>query len=274
MAQNIIYQSEILDLVFATKNKEYGAYILRKLYDKHVSIALLAAIILFSLFVSSPLIVKYFTPKEAPVQILKKTVDVSTLGEPPSIDKNQAPPPKVEAPPPLTTTIKFLPPVIKKDAEVAEEYIPTQAELKNVDVGKKTQEGDPNGVNYDLIEVEQTKKVVVEEKKAAPKAEVYTFVEVMPTFPGGDEALLSYLASNIKYPEIAKRASVEGRVIVQFIVSKSGAISEVNVVKGIGAGCDEEAIRVIKGMPGWKPGKQNGMPVNVKISVPINFRLQ
>jgi protein TonB len=270
---NIIYKPDIIELVFATKNKEYGAYLLRKLYEKHSRTALWLAIILFTLAVSSPIIIMYVTPKEPPVKLQKRFIDATQLGEAPSIKENAPPPPQVEAPPPLKATIKFLPPVIKKDNEVAEEYIPTQQELKVVDAGKKTEEGNADGIDYSLIEVQQ-KQEVVEEKREEVKQQVYTFVEVMPQFPGGEDALLQYLFSNIKYPEIAKRAGVEGRVIATFVVGKNGEISDVSVVKNIGAGCDEEAIRVIRSMPRWKPGKQNGLPVSVRMSVPISFKLQ
>lgn len=270
---NLIYKPDIIELVFATKNKEYGAYLLRRLYDKHSTIALWTAIAIFTLAVSSPLIYEMLKPKEEVVKMTKTVVDVTKLGDVPSMKENAPPPPQVEAPPPLKATIQFLPPVIKKDSEVAEEYIPTQNELKIIDAGKKTEEGSADGVDYSLIEVQQ-KTEVVEEKKEEVKQQVYTFVEQMPTFPGGDDALLSYLFSNIKYPEIAKRAGVEGRVIATFVVGKNGDVSECAIVKGIGAGCDEEAIRVLKSMPKWKPGKQNGLPVSVRMSVPISFKLQ
>ena len=96
----------------------------------------------------------------------------------------------------------------------------------------------------------------------------------MPTFPGGEEAFYTYVGKKIEYPEIAKRAGVEGKVYIQFVVRSDGKVTDVTVAKGIGAGCDEEAVRVVKSMPNWKPGRQNGHPVNVKISVPIVYKLQ
>ena len=102
----------------------------------------------------------------------------------------------------------------------------------------------------------------------------YTFVEKMPEFPGGSEALLDYLSSNIHYPKIAKLAGIEGRVIITFVVSPNGEVGDVKVVKGLGAGCDEESIRVIKAMPKWQPGYQKGEPVAVKMSIPISFSLK
>jgi protein TonB len=95
----------------------------------------------------------------------------------------------------------------------------------------------------------------------------------MPSFIGGDRELINFLVDNLQYPEIAKRAGVEGKIILTFIVDKSGKIKEVEVLKGIGAGCDEEAMRVINSMPNWNPGKQNGKPVITKINIPVVFKL-
>lgn len=103
---------------------------------------------------------------------------------------------------------------------------------------------------------------------------VYTFVEKMPQYPGGDEALINFLYGNIQYPQIAKRAGIEGRVIATFIVTEKGEVQDIKIVKGIGAGCDEETIRVLENMPNWKPGFQKGAPVKVRMSVPISFKLQ
>jgi protein TonB len=122
------------------------------------------------------------------------------------------------------------------------------------------------------VQTDKTAEKIVEEKDEKP--EVFTYVEEMPSFPGGQDEFLTYVASHIQYPEIAKRAGVEGKIFVSFVVGKDGKVSDVEVVKGIGAGCDEEAVRVIRGMPKWNPGKQNGRPVHVKVSVPIIFKLQ
>jgi len=96
----------------------------------------------------------------------------------------------------------------------------------------------------------------------------------MPKFPGGDIELLKFFSENIVYPEIAKRAGVEGKVILSFVVDQKGKVSDIKVLKGIGAGCDEEAIRVLKIMPDWKPGKQNGTPVKTKLDMPVVFKLR
>ena len=98
-------------------------------------------------------------------------------------------------------------------------------------------------------------------------------VEDMPEFPGGDAALLSFLAKNIKYPKAAQRMGIEGRVTLSFVIDESGAITNIEVLKGIGAGCDEEAVRVLKLLPNYTPGKQRGIPVKVRMRVPVNFQL-
>lgn len=111
----------------------------------------------------------------------------------------------------------------------------------------------------------------VEEEKAA---EIFTVVEQWPTPQGGMEAFYTYIAENIRYPAQARRLNVEGMVFVRFVVEKDGSITDINVVKGIGAGCDEEAVRVLRSAPAWKPGKQRGRPVRVLMTVPIRFILQ
>ena len=98
--------------------------------------------------------------------------------------------------------------------------------------------------------------------------------EVMPEFPGGEQAMMKFVAENVQYPEEAKEKEISGRVLVGFIVEKDGSIADVKVVKGIGGGCDEEAVRVVKAMPKWKPGMDKGKPVRVHYMLPLIFKLQ
>lgn len=111
-------------------------------------------------------------------------------------------------------------------------------------------------------------------EKSADEAEIFVIVEVMPEFPGGSEALLKYLATKIRYPDMARENRVEGLVVEQFIIDERGKISGATLLRGIGAGCDEEAIRVINAMPDWRPGLQRGMPVKVRYNVPVRFVLK
>lgn len=129
------------------------------------------------------------------------------------------------------------------------------------------------------LDVEVTEETVIEDIvfEEAPEEEeveqIFTIVEDKPQFPGGDAAMYKYLGKSIDYPSQARRMGIEGRVFVQFIVGKDGTIRDVQAIKGIGAGCDEEAVRVIKKMPKWKPGKQRGRPVQVRMVLPVFFKL-
>lgn len=114
---------------------------------------------------------------------------------------------------------------------------------------------------------------VVEAESAPDPNEPLTVVEEMPEFPGGQEAMMKYLSGQLKYPEEAVENGVQGAVFVTFVVERDGRISEVKVLRGIGAGCDEESERVVKGMPNWKPGKQNGKLVRTRYNLPIRFKL-
>ena len=114
----------------------------------------------------------------------------------------------------------------------------------------------------------------VEDEEEVDEAEIFTVVESMPTFPGGMGALMKYLAENIKYPPLAKESGIQGRVFINFVVEPDGSISNVKVLRGIGGGCDEEAVRVVQNMPKWTPGKQRGKPVRVSYNLPVKFTLQ
>ena len=131
-------------------------------------------------------------------------------------------------------------------------------------------------VNLDVEITENTviEDVVFEEAPAEEVAdEVFTIVEDQPEPRGGMGAFYQYVNKNIKYPNQARRMNIEGKVFVQFVIDKEGNITEVQAVKGIGAGCDEEAVRVIQNAPKWKPGKQRGRPVKVRMILPITFKL-
>jgi protein TonB len=107
----------------------------------------------------------------------------------------------------------------------------------------------------------------------AEEVQIFTVVESMPGFPGGEAARIEYLNENIKYPQMARESGIQGRVFVTFVVERDGSVTDVKVLRGIGGGCDEEAIRVIKNMPKWEPGKQRGKPVRVQFNMPILFKL-
>lgn len=261
MTSETTFKIEIDELVFAHKNKDYGSYTLRKAYKKYVTIAMWIAIVIVLLVTTGPTIYRLINPEEV-VEKKKRVVQITQLEQPPSIGEQQEIE-QIEAPP-LKSTIKFTPPVVKPDEQVKDEYIPTVDELKEVDPGAETQEGVEGGVDYSLIEVEEK---VVEQKEEAPT--YFVAVEEMPEPIGG----IKGIQEKIEYPEIAKRAGVEGKVYILAFVDESGNVTKATVLKGIGAGCDEAARDAVLATK-FKPGKQRGVPVKVQVSIPIIFKLQ
>ncbi len=123
------------------------------------------------------------------------------------------------------------------------------------------------------IEIKIEEYVPIDEEVEEEEAQIFTVVESMPGFPGGEAARIKYLNDNIKYPQMARESGIQGRVFVTFVVEKDGHVTDVRVLRGIGGGCDEEAVRVIKNMPRWNAGKQRGKPVRVQFNMPILFKL-
>lgn len=115
---------------------------------------------------------------------------------------------------------------------------------------------------------------VAEEEEEVIEPEIFTIVEEMPTYPGGESEMYAYLKDNMEYPELAKDAGIQGIVFVSFVIEQDGSIDDVKVLRGIGGGCDEEAIRVVENMPHWNPGKQRAKPVRVQFNMPIRFVLR
>lgn len=150
-------------------------------------------------------------------------------------------------PPPKPTQIEIV-----EDEEEIEE----QVEIRDTEVNEET-----------IVEIKEVVEVVEE-------PQIFTIVEEMPGFPGGDEELFKYLGQNIKYPAMAKDAGISGIVYITFLVKETGDIANVKVLRGIGGGCDEEAMRVVKNMPKWKAGKQRGKAVRVQFNLPIRFTLR
>jgi protein TonB len=132
-------------------------------------------------------------------------------------------------------------------------------------VDAEPKKGDYNDLNReipDIIEIEPEDEIV------------HVYVQISPEFPGGEPALFQYLAANLKYTKMAKEIGLQGKMLVSFVVWKDGTIGDIKIIRGLGAGLDEEAIRVIQSMPRWKPGNQNGRNVNVEFNMPVQFKLK
>lgn len=277
MAKDINLTSEKwIDLIFEGRNKNYGAYTLRKNSPKRHTFAFLvviaAAIVIVVASIAFNSIKKAREAREA-------MTEVSQLSDI-KLDKPDVPEENVqkqfEAPPPveLKSTIQFTAPVIKKDEDVPEEMeIKSQEDLTKSDI--QISIADIKGTNeetgVDIATLQEHKVIVQEEKK---EEKIFEIVEQPPSFPGGEAAMYEWLSKNINYPVIAQENNIQGRVTCQFVVGRSGEIEDVRVVRGMDPSLDKEAIRVIKSMPKWIPGRQGGNAVKVRYTLPVQFRLQ
>lgn len=265
------------DMVFENRNKEYGAYYLRKNYKSYLTRAVTLGVGIFVLlFGGAYTYQNYILPNLPKEDLTTVEIDLSKIKEelPPEElpDLPPPPPPPPVEPPPEVAQIKFLPPEPKKDEEVLIEEPPPPAEkIEKAVISNKTVEGKDALDAFIPPPPPEIVKVVAIEK---PKEEqIFTAVEQQPEFPGGISAMYKFLGENIKYPSAAQRANVSGKVFMKFVVEKDGSIGFVEVLKGIGFGCDEEALRVIKSMPKWNAGRQNGKNVRVFFQMPVTYKL-
>jgi len=246
------------DIVFEYRNKEYGAYKLRKNYNRNVLIALFISVIIMS----AAIILPYLNAKalESGQKLAERQVEIEmeNLDQP---NETIVPPPP---PPPAQDVVqqaRYVPPVVVDTIKPEEAQQLMTADEAQVEIR-----------NEEVVEfVEEIKEEVQEEE---PEPEPFVVVEEMPMFPDGDAALLAYIAANTNYPEVAKENNIQGRVFIRFCVTSKGGVDKVSVSKGVDPELDAEAIRVVKTLPLFKPGKQGGKPVPVWYSVPIKFELK
>ncbi len=269
MVKTNIFSSDWCKIVFDSRLKDYGAFELRTDSSRRHRIALIATIILALAIFTLPGLIKSIIPEKKEVN-----VEVTAMSKI-DLEKNkvkevqpiieQAPPEKIKS------TIKFTPPVIKEDHEVKdEEIMKTQEEVTDSKLSISVADVQGNSSDADAVDIADldVKTKVVEEEEAP-----FTVVEQMPEYPGGDEARIRFLRDNIEYPQLAREAGITGTVFITFVVGKDGRLSNFKILRGIGGGCDEEAIRVLKKMPPWIPGRQGGKTVPVQFNLPIKFTL-
>jgi protein TonB len=202
---------------------------------------ILALLVVFAAF-------EYKSYDKTTIDLVQRSVDDTPEEIIPITEQKVKPPPP--PPPKQVTQIK----IVEDDVDVDEDI--------DLDV-----EADDETIVEEYIPPEEEEEDIRED-------EIFTVVESMPEFPGGMGALMKYLAENIKYPPLAKESGIQGRVFINFVVEPNGAISNVKVLRGIGGGCDEEAVRVVEAMPKWKAGMQRGKPVRVSYNLPVKFTLQ
>jgi len=261
------------DLVFAPRNRAYGAFELRQTYAATVKQAAVLGVSAYVVGLLTPALLTWLNPSAAlPAQ---RITPVNVLPPPPTEKPETVtppPPPKTEAPKALTTQFKV--PEIKVDELVREEVpVATQDDLQKAPAGQETIVGDPNALEVPAEPAAKAAPEVVETKPAG-EAEPFVRVEQQPEFPGGTSALVEFLRKNLRYPTGASQSGVAGKVYVEFVVRADGSIDRAQVAKGIGFGCDEEALRVVRLMPKWKPGKQSGRAVPARFTLPIVFALE
>ena len=277
MSKIDLISSDWVDLVFEGRNKAYGAYRLRKSTTKRNILAMVAVVILLVVaFII--LTVKNFVDEQRAKVAMTQVAELTNYKQPEK--KAEVKQKKIEVEPErvverVKSSIKFTAPVIKKDDEVKpDEELKTQDELMST----KTAIGtfDVKGNDDANGEILKAKEVIAEPEppKHEEENKVFDIVEQQPLFPGGPAALMKYLSEHTKYPVVAQENGVQGRVTVQFVVEKDGSISDVHVLRGVDPSLDKEAVRVVKSMPRWTPGKQNGITVRVNYRVPVLFRLQ
>jgi protein TonB len=276
MAKIDLIDNGWVDLVFEGKNQAYGAYQLRKNTGirnlKALAVMFAAFLIIAGIVYAKVSIENYIASKNAAIEA---DVELQSLAEKKEIKEEKKDEPEVEKieVERVKSSVAFTVPEIKKDEEVKEDQeMKSQDDLAetNTAIGAFTVEG-----NDETAEVKHVEEKIAEpEPVKEEETKVFDVVEQMPSFPGGPSALMQYLNSNIKYPVVAEENGVQGRVVCTFVVEKDGSITDVRVVKSVDPSLDKEAARVVKGMPKWIPGKQNGSAVRVKYTVPVTFRLQ
>jgi protein TonB len=259
MAKEKINAPAFDDIVFEARNKEYGAYKLRKRYNRNVSIALLIGILIIATAIITPYLNAKASENRTKRAERQVVVKMENLDQP---NQQVAPPPP--PPPPPTDVVQ------------QQRYVPPQVvdSIKPEDVKQlmTADQAQTEVTNKEVVEVVQQVKEEVQEAEAEQTP--FVVVEEMPMFPGGDPALLAYIAANTQYPEIAKENNIQGKVIVRFCVTSKGGVNQVSVLKGVDPELDKEAMRVVTTLPPFKPGKQSGKPVPVWYMVPIAFTLK
>jgi protein TonB len=250
---------------------QYGAEHIAARYNASVVWSVGVALALVLAAVAYPYVadaLRKSKDEKMPVK-MTRVINYSELQAPPPIDLERSHVQPIESAP-KAKTVRFLPPVVKKDEEVPDdELMPTRDQLGEALIGIADIEG------TDSVYMEQADTQVLSEPVAETKPnEVFTFVEIMPEFPGGKDEFMKWLSANTNYPAIARESNIQGTVFVSFIIAKDGSITEVEVVRSVHPQLDDEAMRVISAMPRWTPGKQNQEAVSVKFTLPVGFKIR
>ena len=280
MAKIDLLDQKWIDLVFDGKNEAYGAYKIRQDTTKRNNMAMLflllgiAAIVgIFFAYGGIANAIAASEERNEGTEALEMVVDEQEQEEQEEeeIVYDIQPEEEQVQQDQLMNSEKFTD--YAMDDEAPQEVTKTQDETEKSDVAISSVTFDQGSDEGQQV-LKQNEVVVEKVEQKEEETKVFEVVEQMPQFPGGDGALMQYLSSHIKYPVVAEENGIQGRVVCTFVVERNGSITDVRVVKSVDPSLDKEAVRVIKGMPNWIPGKQNGSAVRVKYTVPVTFRLQ
>lgn len=286
MAKDVDLSSkEWTDLIFEGKNKDFGAYTLRRNSDKRHNLSvlyvLIGLIVVLIIGVFYGMYSDYRREQrelELQAQLEQQLAQMEAEAQEEEVQEEEPQaveePQREEAlPEEILNTIKDTEIAIAADEEV-EEDITSKDDVAESTAAAGATTFDQGTDNLNVVR-EHKEEIIVEEKRPEPvKEEIFTAVEQMPQFPGGDGELLKYIATHIKYPTMAAENNIQGRVVVKFVVKKDGNVGDVVVIRGKDPDLDKEAQRVVKSLPKFIPGKMNGQSVSVWYTLPINFKLQ
>lgn len=285
MAKNVdLTSKEWRDLVFEGKNQEFGAYQLRKSSDKRHNLAMLYVLIGLAVVAAILFSLNMYNDYRAEIEAaeakeraekmsaaqLAQMEEVEEVEE--EVEEQRFEQPEIEVPQEVLATVQVTQIAIVDAEEVKNEVMDMEAQQEdNTARGVVNQEGSDDADKFQAV----AEQVVVKEPDLEPvkEEEIFVAVEQQPEFPGGTAALMKWLASNVRYPQMALENGISGRVIVKFVVEKDGSVSGVTLVRGVDKDLDREAIRVVKSMPKWQPGKNNGQAVRCYFNLPVNFKL-
>jgi len=248
------------DVVFEYRNKDYGAYELRSRYPQIISTSAWIVLAFFIIIVVGPFMFRASKSEKSNTGTTK--IEYVDLKQAPPIEKIEVPKPAVA---------KYVAPKVTQEEVKPDEQMPTQSQASALVDNTPVETAKPVEEVKQVEVVPPPAPVVVEEVKPV---EVVKDVIIDPEFPGGVKECTKWLSKHIEYPAMAQRMGIEGKVVVQFTVDAEGKISDASVVQSLHKLCDQEALRLVKSMPSWKPGEKNGVKTTSKFTLPINFVLQ
>ena len=260
-----LLQADYLDIIYDHRNKKYGGYELRRTYEQRLKRGVIG---IFS--VVAAVCCLSFAGTNAPAERSRNERTICPVIA--EIKPRIIPEQKMEQPhaqPKPIATVKNVVPVITKERIDPDDEMKPNSDVADRVSGLQNSTGDTAGIVSDLPEKKGLPEVPA--SPGLPPLKPLIYVEQMPQFAGDMNA---YIGGELKYPEVARSNGIQGRVVVQFVVNEDGAVTDALVMRGIGGGCDEEALRVVNAMPHWKPGRQNGKPVKVLFTLPLRFELR